>query len=634
MSRIQLNPSGKIIEAASGRLLLDAIREGVVDFDAPCGGKGSCGRCIVHVEGGEVEADSLGILPEYAVKSGFVLACRTRVSDSPLIVDVPEPVGRLGGKFVDDDDAAWLIQNNLIPEQERITPVVRKFCVNVPPPQLEDGLSDLDRLTRTLQNESGKREVECSLPVLKALGDVLRKHPGKTTVTVSHESGCDNVVDIEPGDFTRHQYGIAVDVGTTTVAVQLVSLSTGKIIGTRTDYNAQISCGQDVISRIHYARNPNHLEELRIRILSTINNLVKKVANRHHVSIDDIRSAVVAGNTTMAHLLLGLNPEYIRLEPYTPTFHHAPLLSSNEIGINIHPRSRVFISPSVGSYVGGDITAGMLCTRWAEQLDSVHLFMDIGTNGELVIGNRDFLITCACSAGPAFEGGGIEYGMRAAYGAIEKVEIDPISGVAKVQTIGSGKPVGICGTGMISLLANLFRTGWIDQAGKFHRSRRSPSIRLNGRRGEYILVQDNGNDKAITVSELDIENLIRAKAAIFSAIRLVLSHVSLEVDAIAGIDIAGGFGRFLDLEDAITIGLLPDLPRDRFRFLGNASLMGAYLALISYEQREKLVQLSRRMTYVELNTSPHYMDQYTGAMFIPHTDARLFPSVQLLNHNR
>jgi uncharacterized 2Fe-2S/4Fe-4S cluster protein (DUF4445 family) len=636
MPTIVFTPSARTIEVPPGTLLLEAVRMGEIEIDTPCGGKGSCGKCIVHIVSGDYKTDSLGILPKTAVAEGYVLACRTRVLDSTITVEVTEPVGRIGGQFLEDENAEWLVHEELLPKRRPIDPLVQKMCLDVPKPRLEDGLSDLDRLTRCIQREWGKKQIGCPLSVVQSLADALRKDAGKVTVTMTRTPAYDRVIDVEPGDRTAHQYGIAVDVGTTTVAVQLISLPAAQILATRADYNAQISCGLDVISRIQYARNLTRREELRIRALSTISNLIRKVAHHHGLMTDEIRAAVIAGNTTMVHLLLGLNPEYIRLEPYTPTLHEAPYFTADEVGLQIHPQARIFICPSVGSYVGGDITAGLLCTELVKETESVHLFMDIGTNGELAIGNRDFLVTCACSAGPAFEGGGIENGMRAAFGAIERVDIDPETGVATVRTIGGGRPVGICGSGMISLLANLFLTGWIDQAGKLNRSKKSPAIRIDGRRAQYVIVpeKESGTNQAIAISELDIENVIRAKAAIYSAICLLLDHIGIGMDRIQTIYIAGGFGRFLDLEDATTIGLIPDLERDRFRFIGNASLMGAYLVLVSQEYRERLSELSRRMTYIELNTNPNYMNQYTGATFLPHTDIHLFPSVQRAVSNK
>jgi uncharacterized 2Fe-2S/4Fe-4S cluster protein (DUF4445 family) len=630
MPKVVFNPTAQTIEVIPGTSLLDAARQAGIELDTPCGGEGSCGKCIVRIESGNYDTDNLGILPDSAVKEGYALACKTYFIDSDIVVEVPELTAHTGGQFVEDEEADWLFDNNLLPQQTQIDPLAQKYCCTVPKPQLEDGLSDLDRLKRCLQKDGEKKEIDCSLSVLRSLPDTLRIDDGKVTVTLTNTPATYYIVDIESGDHTARHYGIVVDVGTTTVAVQLVSLFNGAVIATRTDYNAQISCGLDVISRIHYARNQIRREELRVRVLSTINNLIRKITQNHGVDINKIRAAVIAGNTTMVHLLLGLNPEYIRLEPYTPTLHQSPLFTAEEIGIHIHSRSRILICPSVGSYVGGDITAGLLCTNLSTEDDSIQLFMDIGTNGELVIGNRDFLMTCACSAGPAFEGGGIEQGMRAATGAIERVEIDPGTAVAKYWTIGNVKPIGICGSGMISLLANLYLTGWIDQAGKLNRSWKSPVIQIDGKRTSYVIVpaDQSGVDKAITISELDIENLIRAKAAIYSAIRLLLQHVDIEMEKIHNIYIAGGFGRFLDLDQAITIGLIPDLPREKYRYIGNSSLMGAYLALISGEYRNRLFEVAHRMTYIELNTNPDYMHQYTGAMFLPHTDLNLFPSIQ------
>lgn len=630
MTKIVFTPSVKTIEVPRGTQLLEAARRAGVEMDTPCGGEGSCGRCVVRIDSRDVDTDSLGILPKEAVDEGYVLACRTVVLDSPLTVEVPEPVGRTGGKFIEDEDADWLVHDKLVSKPLQIDPLARKMFLHVPAPQLEDGLSDADRLTRSIHKEIGKRRLEYPLSVIRSLADALREDDGRVTVTLMQISDRDRVIDVKSGDQSARSFGVAVDVGTTTIAVQLVSLTTGKIVATRIDYNAQISCGLDVISRIHYARNPKRREELRVRVLGTINNLIRKAAQSHGVTPGEISAAAIAGNTTMIHLLLGVNPEYIRLEPYTPTLHEASNFTGDEIGINILPESRVFLCPSVGSYVGGDITAGLLCTRFMEDTDSIHLFMDIGTNGELVVGNRDFLITCACSAGPAFEGGGIEQGMRAAAGAIERVEIDPKTGTAEYWTIGDARPLGVCGSGMISLLANLFRVGWVDQAGKLSRTRKSSAIQFNGRRGQYQVVSadESGTGLAITISEVDIENIMRAKAAVYCAIGLLLNHAGVGIDKVSDIYIAGGFGRFLDLEDAITIGLLPDLPRFKFKYIGNSSLSGAYKVLISREYRERLFELSRRMTYIELNTNPSYMDQYTSALFLPHTDMTLFPSVQ------
>ncbi len=632
MPQITFLPSKKVVDVQRGTELLEAARQAGVDIDSPCGAKGTCGKCIVRILSGDVESDSLGLLPRKVVADGFVLACKTQVLDSPVTVLVPEQIGRKDGKFSDSNEDIHLIPRELLPARWDYDPIAVKWFLDVPEPRLGDGLSDLDRLTRRIQRDWGRREVGYPLSVIRQVAEALRADGGKVTVTLIREPERYRVIGIEPGDRTSRHYGIAVDIGTTTVAVQLIFLPLGKAIGTRSDYNAQIDCGLDVISRINYARKPGHLEELRTRVLGTVNKLIAQLCESHSVAPVEICNAVIAGNTTMTHLLLGLNPEYIRLSPYTPTVLEFPYLRAMDVGIDINPQSFVYISPNVGSYVGGDITAGILCTDLATDSEEVNLFIDIGTNGEIVVGNNTFLMTCACSAGPAFEGGGIEHGMRAAFGAIERVEIERETGQARCQVIGDVKPKGICGSGMISLIANLFTTGWIDAAGKLNRGRRSEYIISQGRVASYVIVppEESGTGKAITISETDIENLIRAKAAIYSACALMLNEIGMDFTDLANIYIGGGFGKFLDIEKAIIIGLIPDVPREKYHYIGNSALMGAYMVLVSQEYQRKQLELAKKMTYLELNTDPSYMDQYTGALFLPHTDPKRFPSVEAI----
>lgn len=626
MPEITFLPQAKKITVAPGTGLLDAIRQAGIGIEAPCGGKGSCGKCLVQIISGEVASDSLGLLSAAAVAEGYVLACKTRVNGSSVQVRVDERIGKSGGKFLEDETETLLIDPALLPQPDQIIPLVKKIYLAVPPPQLEDGLSDSDRLAQRLSTKN------CiyPLPVLRTLADTLREQHGEVTVAIAESAEQVEIIEVEPGNCVPENYGIAVDIGTTTVAVQLVYLPEGTNIGVKSAYNEQIPCGLDVISRINYARHADRLAELQTRILNTINQLVDQLCRNHEINAHAILNASLAGNTTMIHLLLGLKPEYIRLEPYCPTVHGLSPLAAADVGLDIHPRAKVWFAPAVGSYVGGDITSGLLCTQLATHSEAISLLIDIGTNGELVIGNADFLMTCACSAGPAFEGAGIRQGMRAAIGAIDQVTVDPATGVARYRTIGNLAPRGICGSGMISLLASLFATGWLDAAGKLNREKSSPAILpINGRMAEYVLVPaEASNGQALTISETEIENIIRAKAAIYSAIALILEQIGVTCDAIEKIFIAGGFGRYLDLENAITIGLIPDLPREKYHYIGNSSLSGARMTLVSADHRGRQSELARKMTYLELNTSPDYMDQYTGALFLPHTDMSLFPSVR------
>lgn len=667
MPSITFQPSGQTILVQPGTALLDAARQAGVEVDAPCGGKGTCGNCTLRIISGNIAADSLGVLSQAEIDEGFVLACRTAIRDDDVAVEAPDQTASGRGQF-SDDEGMDRIDPELLPAPEDRRPLTAKIYLSVAPPQKADGLSDLDRLTRALslffspsQQETGK---ECAgngagekaslryvLPAIRPLADALRTAEGKVTVTVADEitwgkksfpgmAGATEVEEADPsggsriirvtaveaGDASVRHYGIAIDVGTTTVAVQLVDLSDMKILGACTDYNGQLACGLDIISRIDYARRADGREELRNRVLRTINRLIRQSAARYRIKPHEISSAVISGNTTMTHLLLGLTPEYIRLDPFTPTILAAPSLTAADIGLDIHPPATVIISPAVGSYVGGDITAGVLCTDLSRNTEEVCLFMDIGTNGEVVLGNGEFLLAAACSAGPAFEGGGIKCGMRAADGAIEKVEVDPATGLAECRTVGQLKPRGVCGSGMISLLAQLLQTGWIDPAGKLSRSRPSHAIHIRGRKAFYTLVAaaESATGRAIIVDEQDIENIIRAKASIYAACSLLLTQVGMDFHDLRKVYIAGGFGRFLDLDAAIAIGLLPNLPRDRFHFIGNASLKGSTMALISRKHRTRQHELARRITYLELATTPAYMDQYTAALFLPHTDPAAF----------
>jgi uncharacterized 2Fe-2S/4Fe-4S cluster protein (DUF4445 family) len=629
MPTVEFRPSGRTVQVPPQSELLDAARQAGVEIEAPCGGKGTCGKCIVRVAKGDVDSDSFGMLPHAPVAEKYVLACRTRVLEDDITIEVLEQATLEGGKFAPEDET-HLVRRELLPKQWQFDPLAVKWLLKVAPPRLDDGLSDLDRLTRAIQAAWGKLPVEYSLLGIREMADTLRAKDWLVTVTIVRDSGRLHVINIEPGDTTPRHYAIAVDIGTTTVAVQLIDLAVAQVVGARSDYNDQIVCGLDVISRINYARRPDRLQELRTRVLGTVNRLVHQVAKSHGVEPHEISNAAVSGNTVMTHLLLGLNPKHLRLAPYTPTLLRVPYLRDSEIGIEINPQAWIHFSPCVGSYVGGDITAGILCTDLATDTEEINLFIDIGTNGEIVVGNNSFLMACACSAGPAFEGGGIECGMRASAGAIEKVWIDRETGISRYSTVGDIRPRGICGSGMIDLVASLFLTGWIDAAGKYERRRPCPSIRVEGRRASYTIAsaEESATGKPIVITEIDIENIVRTKASIYSACALMLSQVGVSFDDLCHVYVAGGFGRFLDLENATAIGLVPDLPREKFHYIGNSSLMGSYMVVVSEEFRQRQLELAQRMTYIELNTDPAYMEQYTGALFLPHTDPTRFPSVK------
>ncbi len=628
MPLVTFQPSGKVIEVKPDTSLLEAAKQADLEISTPCGTNRTCGKCIVRIISGSVDPKNEGLLSKKAIHDGYVHACKTSVTQSPVTIEIPESLKKKG-QFADTSKDMEHLSPDLLPKPWQINPLTNKFHIHVPEPQAESGLSDLDRLSQSIKKEWGNKKVIFSMEVIRRLANTLRSQNGSVTIAMTQTTDHYRVIDIEPGNQTEKSYGVAIDIGTTTISIQLVAFPEAETLNTLTDYNEQVKCGIDIISRINYAQQrPERLAELRDKVLKTINHLINKTVKLHNIDTQKIYNCVVSGNTTMTHLLLGLNPEYIRLEPYIPTILEAPLTMASDIGLDIYPHALTFISPAVGSYVGGDITAGLLCSEIASDTDDVYLFIDIGTNGELAIGNRDFIMACACSAGPAFEGGGIQFGMRASKGAIEDVTIDAETGLAIYKTIANAKAEGICGSGIISLVAGLFQTEWIDSSGKLDQTRPSKAIQINGRQASYIIVSEEESSfgKPISINETEIENIIRAKAAIYSACALMLSQVELGFEDLKSIYIAGGFGHFLNLDNAITIGLLPDLPQEKFQYIGNSSLMGSTMALISTDFQQKLLELSRRITYIDLSTDPGYMDQYTAALFLPHTDASLFPS--------
>ncbi|MGV7927574.1 MAG: ASKHA domain-containing protein [Spirochaetota bacterium] len=618
MPRITFNPSGRTIEAGEGMDLIEAARRAGEDIDAPCGGNGTCGRCLVRVTSGGVRTDASAVVAPEDAAAGFIPACRSYVTDQDCIVEIPESSVARSGR--DGDISPGDAIEPVGPDGE----LIRTVGCMVPPPG-EDGRSDLERLAKALA--SAGVDADCPLPVARSLAGALRGDGGRVGVDVTGAFGRDRMVRVVAGNPARAGLGIAVDLGTTTVAVALVDTRSGAVISTRVAYNEQVSMGLDVISRVNYASRAGGLEALRAAALGTINRLLRAAAFETRVDPGDITSAVISGNTVMTHLALGLDPEHIRLAPYTPTVLEVPVYAAAEIGIEIAPAAPVLFSPCVGSYVGGDITAGVLLTDLASGNEDISLFIDVGTNGEIVIGNRDFLLTCACSAGPAFEGGGIDRGMRAAPGAISAVRVNPANGEPSFSVIGGGEPRGICGSGMIDLVAELFLSGWLDAAGRLDRTRSTRRIDRAGRRASYELAGDHEGKHSIRVSETDIENIMRAKAAIYAASAFMLGSIGISYNDISRFYVAGGFGKTLDVENAVAIGLLPDVPRDRFAYIGNASLIGSCRLLVSQKYRTLQGDLSRRMTYLDPGADPRYMDHYTAALFLPHTDGDLFPSV-------
>ncbi|MGI6065713.1 MAG: ASKHA domain-containing protein [Bacillota bacterium] len=624
---VVLLPDKKTVEVKPGTGLLEAIQKAGIPLKSTCGGQGTCGKCTVKVIEGNVSG-GMGNIPAKLKEQGFILACTAKVEGN-LKVEVPAEFRLHEHQVLLDDDGQGVLKERKLDLLQGFaqTPPAQKIYLEMTPPSLVENASDYSRLITELKKHLPKTKFAISNEVLQDLPEILRAGEWGVTVTVVLQDQTAEIISLTPGKDESPVYGIAVDVGTTTVVVALVDLITGKIVAREGTYNKQAGFGDDVITRIIYAVEEQGLGELQRLVLETVNELLDKVQKEASVKSEEIVVAVVSGNTTMTHLFLGINPKYIRLEPYIPAASDYPPVKAKELDLKINPRGEVLNFPSVASYVGGDIVSGALVAG-LDQSDELVLFIDIGTNGEMVLGNKEWLMTCACSAGPAFEGGGITNGMRAMAGAIERIQISGESFEVQYQTVGNAPPVGICGSGLIDCLAKLRRAGIIDRTGKMQEIA-SSRLRTGSDGPEFVLAwaSESGNKQDIVITESDIKNLIRAKGAVFAGVRVMLAMVDLPLEAIDRILIAGGFGNYLNIPDAIRIGLLPDLPVEKYQFIGNSSLKGAHLALLSREALAHGDELARNMTYLELSLGNTFMDEYVSALFLPHTDLTLFPSV-------
>jgi uncharacterized 2Fe-2S/4Fe-4S cluster protein (DUF4445 family) len=630
----------------TGTLLTEAAQQVGVEIAQPCGGQGRCGRCMVRVIGGSVRRRSTLRLSSKDVAQGFALACQS-VVESDVVIVVP-PQKKIERRLSTDRTVAKVtVPAGYDYLRDQVT---RRANLNLQPPSMDDQIDDWSRLQAALReeptlipaarnnSETGQLQprLEISLPLMRKIGQTLRDADWQVSVVLevngrqNNQPAVARLIDLQPGHVAEDVplWAVAIDIGTTTVTIWLVDLKRGEVMAQAAEYNGQISRGEDVISRIIYASKNGGRDEMRRLILKTINGLVKRACKRAKCKSERIVKATVAGNSTMMHLLLGLPAESIRLMPFVTTVNSPPTLRAEDIGLAIHPEATVDCLPGVASYVGADISAGVLSSGM-DDAQKVNLFLDIGTNGETVLGSHDWLVTCSCSAGPAFEGAGVLHGMRATRGAIEEVWINSQSYEPNFRVIGDGKPRGLCGSGLISLLAELFLTGVLDKAGNFIGSLPTKRIRRGEHGLEYVIAwsEETRTGEDIVITHVDVDNLLRAKAAIYAGFTVMADRVGFPLEDVEQVLIAGAFGKYINVEKAIEIGLLPDMPWERFHFLGNTSVLGAYLALLDREARSRIQDIAGRMTYIELSADNSFYDAFTSALFLPHTDLGRFPSV-------
>jgi uncharacterized 2Fe-2S/4Fe-4S cluster protein (DUF4445 family) len=625
--QVTILPENVRVTVPEGTNLLLAAAQAGVQLDSPCGGRGICGKCAVRVIKGRIAPGAGSHLSEELACQGYIAACQTKVIDD-LTIEAPDFAKLANPNVLLSGQRPGVIGNQDYFASRKLNPICQKQVITLEPPELTAVVSDLERVLAYLRDQTEFGAVTILPSALRRLPVALRQGNWTITATLANVTGFWEIIAIEPGRSAIPVYGIAVDLGTTTVAVNLLNLETGLVMAKSGSYNRQSLYGSDVISRIIYTdEQPDGLVILHQALLETVNALIGEVLQETGLGAAEIIAVVCAGNTVISHLFLNIPVTYLRLEPYVPAAQKFPPVRAGEIGLNVNPGAPVCLMPAVASYVGGDITAGVLATGLTEA-DALTLFIDIGTNGELVLGNSQWMVTCACSAGPAFEGSGISCGMRAMDGAIVAVEISDDCQTVGVTTLGGQKPLGICGSGLIDLIAKLLNSGIIDRAGTLLDAKPTERIRDGAGGKEFVLVgaTESGTGSDIMITEGDLKNIIRAKAAIFAGIMTMLKMVDLELAAIERVYIAGGFGNYINIPDAVKIGLLPDLPIAKYTYVGNSSLHGAMLGLLSQGAGQAAAKIAGNMTYLELSAGNRFMEEFGAALFIPHTNLSLFPS--------
>ena len=622
------------IECNAGDNLLELARRANVAIDAPCSGNGSCGKCRVKLVEGELETIKSRHITDEEYNAGWRLSCNSKVVGD-CSVFVPDIASAYQSRMKTADLSSPKeiaifedCQNNLKASGIEFDNDFLALDVVMSQPTPDDTMPDTERLTWGIQSVIEVENVRIPFGVMKKLASTLRTYDFHVCVKGVLDGDTFRCMEIcDPADTAI--VGCAIDIGTTTVTMVLTDLRSGKLLAKGSSGNGQIRYGADVINRIIEQSRPGGKKKLQDAIIKeTLTPIIANLCKTANISAHSILRLSVGSNTTMNHLLIGVDADPIRMDPYVPSFFSWEGLLAGDLKLPANPLAPVVIAPNIGSYVGGDITAGTLASGIWDK-DEMSLFIDLGTNGELVFGNRDFLMSCACSAGPAFEGGDISCGMRATDGAVEACTIDKTTMEPQLTIVGDQgqKPVGICGSGIIDIISELFRCGIINAKGLFVREGSRVKRDAHGM-GRYVLAaaEESDTGREVSINEVDIDNFIRAKGAIFSAIDTLLQSVDMTPECIDHVYVAGGIGSGINMQNAVNIGMFPDVELEKYSYIGNSSLTGAYAMVMSDAAIAKCAEVAANMTYLELSTYPGYMDSFVADCFLPHTDARLFPN--------
>lgn len=616
--KVTFLPEGKRATVSSEDSIFNAALKTDADLTSLCGGKGYCGKCQVIVVQGLENINQpttleLTHISEEKIKLNFRLACQTKIFGD-VTVRIPEESRTSKQK---------LVVMGVEPEIT-LRPPLKKIYLELPKPTLEDPIADEERIFGEL-SKRGFDNLTFEYETLLKMSELLRESDWKATFTIYDNM---KIVNIEKGDTSDRLFSVAIDIGTTKMASFLVDLTSGKLLHTNGTMNPQIPYGEDVMSRITSTiEKPENLSKLQNAVVSCINNLIIQACKVTSIDINEICEISIVGNTAMHHLFLGLNSKYVALAPYPPVIQRPFKVKAKDIGLNINPAGYVYILPNIAGFVGADAVGDILATEIHKQQE-ISMLIDIGTNTEVILGNREGLLACSTASGPAFEGAHIKHGMRAAGGAIEKLKIDFETFEPTYQTVDELKPRGICGSGLVDTIAEMLKVGIIDTAGTIRSDIKTLRIRKGHQGLEYVLAWKNETSTGqedIVLTQVDIREFQKAKAAIHTGVTVLMKKLQIEKENIKTLFIAGAFGFYIDPENARTLGIIPEVPLEIVKFVGNTAGSGARLALKSEKVREDALKLVKNVRYIELSIEPAFEEEYINSMYLPHARIEDYP---------
>ncbi len=612
-------PEGKHLDIKSGSTVLDATRKMGIDIQAPCGDLGLCGRCKIVLGKGKNLAEpptetEKKILSTKELDDGYRLACQCKVSEKGLLSVIVPPESKISQQRI-------VIQG--IMPQFQMSPIVKDTIIELKKKQ--ESKSDSETLLEAL-SENGFTDVSIDIDAIRRLPDVIREGNWSINATLWNNK---EVLSLQPKDKAGQTLGFAVDVGTTKVAGYLVDLKNGELLAAVSLPNPQISFGEDLISRITYwTESEEKGISLQKIVIGCVNKLIEDSCKKFDVTKNEIYDITVVGNTAMHHIFFGISPKYVGQSPFPVAVKNSFDVKAKDIGMIANSAAYVHALPPIAGFVGADTVAGILATEIYNKEETCML-IDVGTNAEIVVGNKDKLTCCSAPAGPAFEGAKIKHGMRASSGAIETVWIDPKTLETGYKTIDETKPRGICGSGIIDTVAQLLKTNVIDDIGRFNKKLNNPRLRILGENTEFVLAwqKDTSINKDITITRHDIQEILLAKAAVYTGTHILLKRLNLKPNDVEKLYIAGAFGTYIDLTNTLTIGMFPEIPTNKIQFVGNTAGSGGRLVLLSEKLRSKAEEIAINTGYIELASDPSFETEFTNALWLPHREKERFPSI-------